>query len=478
MIDLFASITLRCLQALLDASPTLLAGILIALAIRHVFGRERVAGWISSGRWTDLPKTWLIASILPLCAIGVLPVLYELRAARVRPAVLAFVALRGAIWNPLSFAYGLDRLGPQTFLVLVVAASIVVILIALLWERIHRTSKTASDFTGLKVRFVVTDLLVMLAGIAVVVALVPHGYVGEMLLERSPLSFLTMIGIATPTYVSPAIAMMQVDQVLHQSTMPGLMLVTLLLGGGFTAATWSCLRRACGWRAATSFCVLFIALTGVSSVLLDLTIYRGFIPGEDTHAFDSFGQPFHPTLNDSAIAGITFRLKKEGTLGLPQLVGVTGLALVGVLVAGRRWLPTLQPAALASVTLPRWAIVSTVVAGILVGTYLLVLNYFPAPSFLLDEFRQASAEWMLARQLGDSNASVTSRAKIDRVMSRLPMSIRLRHGGMTPSQSDAFRNLQQIVSRYDGMSPDQPNWLEDNSRARKFAHQISLTVPG
>jgi len=105
-----------------------------------------------------------------------------------------------------------------------------------------------------------------------------------------------------------------------------------------------------------------------------------------------------------------------------------------------------------------------------------VLNYFPAPSFLLDEFRAANAEWMLARQLGDTNAAVASRAKIDRVMSRLPMSIRLRHGGMTAPQSDAFKNLRQIVSRYDGMSPDQTNWLEDNSRARKFAHQISLTV--
>jgi len=473
MTELFSSVVLRCIQALLDSSPTLLAGILIALSIKHVFGRERVAGWISSGRWTDLPKSWLFASVLPLCSIGVLPVLYELHAAKVRPAVLALVALRGAIWNPFSFAYGLDRLGPSMFFTLVAVASIVVISLALLWEILHHRHSKIFGSQGFTIRSISTDLAVALLGIAVVVTFVPHGHVGEMLLERSTISFLSMIAIATPAYVPPAMTMMQIDQVLHQSTIPGLMIVILLIGGGITLGTWSCLWRMYGLRAATSFVMLFVVISGLAGAGLDRFIYRGFVPREDTHAFDSFGQPFHPTKDGSVLKGLASRLNKEGSIGAAQMVGISGLMLLALLrVAGVRMpLPSAKTAT--QLKLPRWVAISCLSVGTLIAAYVLALNYFTHPSHLLAEFKVAQTEWMLARQSGDAEMATITHANMERVISRLPMSLRLRQGTLRTTQRDAVDKLRQLLDDQSSPAPGQSDWISYNGSLRRIAGSLS-----
>ena len=81
---------LRVVQVVVDASLYIIIGLLMAGALRAMVGPERLRTLFGTGRWTAPFRAWLAATtLLPVCSLGVLPVLRELRRAGVsRPAVL------------------------------------------------------------------------------------------------------------------------------------------------------------------------------------------------------------------------------------------------------------------------------------------------------------------------------------------------------------------------------------------------------
>jgi hypothetical protein len=292
-----------------------------------------------------------------------------------------------------------------------------------------------------------------------------------MLMERNPGTLLGFIAVATPIYVAPAMTMMQVDQVHHSSAMPGLMIATLMLGGGMTLGTISMFGRTFGLRAGAAFFVLLVALSALGSVALDKIAYTGVPPTEDTHAFDSYGQPFHITRGDSLLQGIAFRLQKEGSLGTAQVIGVIGLAILGLLSLLKPMLPSIH--SLGAVRVPRWALVAS--AGILlpIAVYTLALSFYAPPDVLYSEFRAAHAEWMIARQLDRPSEVNACSQRMKRVLNRIAMSHALRDFSLDTRRRQAVQAVQRSFATLQDTSPTDPSWLPRNQELRSLMQNLS-----
>src|SRR6056297_3330764 len=74
----------RVAQGFVAAAPTLLVGLLIAAILRYYLGREGTRRLFGGDTLRSLPQSWLVGMLLPVCSIGVLPILIEMRRAGVK----------------------------------------------------------------------------------------------------------------------------------------------------------------------------------------------------------------------------------------------------------------------------------------------------------------------------------------------------------------------------------------------------------
>ena len=68
-----------------------------------------------SGTWRELPQSWFIGMLLPICSLGVIPVVRELRRSRVSGGAILAFAMTAPLFNPLSMLYGLTLSAPSSF---------------------------------------------------------------------------------------------------------------------------------------------------------------------------------------------------------------------------------------------------------------------------------------------------------------------------------------------------------------------------
>src|SRR5262249_25434496 len=110
---LWWSFVLRAAQAVVEASPTLLSGVLIAGVVRRMVGPDANRKLFGGAGARGLLRSWALGVLLPVCSLGVIPVLRELRRSGVSGGnVLAF-ALAAPLLNPISFLYGLTLAEPR-----------------------------------------------------------------------------------------------------------------------------------------------------------------------------------------------------------------------------------------------------------------------------------------------------------------------------------------------------------------------------
>ncbi len=132
---ILAGALVRMFQGLVMTAPTLLTGFCIAGVLRYYIGPADTRRIFGGDSFRSLPQSWLIGMLLPVCSIGVLPILVELHRARVRPGALTAFALAAPLFNPLSLLYGLTLSRPIVIISFAVASLILVTLLGLLWDR-------------------------------------------------------------------------------------------------------------------------------------------------------------------------------------------------------------------------------------------------------------------------------------------------------------------------------------------------------
>ncbi|TWU58757.1 putative permease [Rubripirellula tenax] len=440
---------IRVFQGFAQAAPTLLVGLLIAAILRNYLGPEGTRRLFGGDRWRSLPQSWLVGMLLPVCSIGVLPILFEMRRAKVKPGAMSAFALSAPLFNPLSLLYGLTLSRPLVIILFALGSLVVVTALGLLWDALSR--KTPADdhaqssgepfeagsatdrLIGLRRVFAtfvqiarqstgeaLVATVVALTGLAVLAAVLPFGAMQHEVERDDWLAPLKMLLVAVPVYATPMLAMSQLGMMFQHANSPGASFVLLILGAGMNFATPLWFGRHYGWKAASMWMAsLLVIVLGLSYAINGPLVPPGVEPAGHTHAFDIYANPltsYHKIdlasirglvakeMDISVIAsmivlavvacfGLLFRLLKidEAWLVKNAKAGSLASSLTADEAAPRRGL---------DIVVPSGVIGATMLAGLVALSAVACYAYYPSPDECLEEISMARAECLSAANSG------------------------------------------------------------------------------
>ncbi len=408
---------LRMIQALVEASPTILVGLFVAGILRRMVGENDTLRLFGGNTWRSLPQAWFLGMLLPVCSLGVFPIMRELR--RVGTAggtVLAF-ALSAPLFNPLSFLYGLTLSEPLVIISFSAASLLIVTFVGLLWDRLfpNTAATTATEAPptdyGLKrllAVLVVTAreatgpmllyLLIGMLGTGLLAVIFPFTALQSLMKYPDPAAPVEMLGIAIPAYNPPMRAMMQIGQMFDHGNSVGAALVLLVFGAGanlgFFAWTWANygFTRMLGWFA------LAVAIVLLCAYAVNPWFPPAYIE-DHTHGFDDFVAPFPESTSDPA-SQIWLRIQDRFDHNPHEIVGCLGLLCLFALGLGLRaldrvwsidaWLEKRSgredaEAPFWNRALPNWLLTLVALGGLAIFSVIGCYLYYPDPKTVFED---------------------------------------------------------------------------------------------
>lgn len=434
---------IRVLQGFAQAAPTLLVGLLIAAILRYYLGTTGTRRLFGGDTLRSLPQSWLVGMLLPVCSIGVLPILFEMRRSKVKPGAMSAFALSAPLFNPLSLLYGLTLSRPLVIILFAFGSLVVVTMLGLIWDAIAKryasstdaeTDDTAADhLIGLR-RIVATVVhvareasgttmlitLVAISGLAVLAAVLPYGAMQHEVERDDWWAPLKMLFVAVPVYATPMLAMSQMGMMFQHANSPGASFTLLILGAGMNFATPLWFGRHYGWKSASLWMASLLTIVlGLSYAINKPLIPPGVEPAGHTHAFDIYANPmsdYHPI----SAATVWDLVAKETDIGV--IVALAALSLImgiGLLLRifgiNEAWLTkTAKAGSFASsvrmedakprqgldVVVPPGVIGATMLAGLVAMSVVACYAYYPSPDECLEEIRLARGECLSAANSG------------------------------------------------------------------------------
>jgi uncharacterized protein len=474
----------RALQAGIEAAPTLLCGLFIAAVFSHMLGQRRTAKLFGEGTNQALLRAWIMGMLLPVCSLGVFPIIREMRRSGISGGTILAFALSGPLFNPLTFLYGLTLSEPMVIICFSFASLAVVTVAGLVWDRLfpHSAQTLAEEPPPIPYGFkrllavllaaarnLVSSsmlyMLVALLGVGLLGAFIPFGSLESTMKHDDPLSPVIMSAVATPAYISPMRAMMQMGLLFEHGNSVGAGLTLLILGAGFNLGVIVWIWRTYTTKAMLAW-VLLLVLTvlgisfGINKPLDFATNREGH-----THAFDEFTNPFHHPLSASQYVGVI-----QGKLGekmevheFVSLYALAGMAVLGLLVLGverfwswENWLRRQPVTADSDVNAPWWnrAIPSGALAGIalvsliafsVLGCYL----YYPEEEAIFGQMRiyRVEVQSALLSYHPDKPQDHLQRMipKLDDLSRKLEVSLFLRRWSLDPAIHELAEEYREAL---------------------------------
>ena len=526
-VELFAVFALRALQAGALCLPTLLCGMLVAGVLRVLIGEVRVRRWLASHWAGDLIRAWGLGVLMPVGAMGVLPVLLTLRRMGIPRGPILVVALTGPLVTPWTLGYLADRCGPGPAMLLILVNGLVALAVGA-WVGRRRASHDvasaegrlieepyqASDVvphtqnlhtdTGVYARsnarsgarfearpvtassqlmgtlqaagrsldgLTLRIITVGLAGAGLLAVMIPPNLVGDWLVERTALHAVVLGAMAVFTTVTPETAAMQAGEILHSGNMPGLIVPLIGLGSavhlGLLLAAW----RWLGWRRATTTLVLTLLLTAAAGGGVGALVRGPQRAMEDSHAFEDYGRPFHLLDHPAGpMAGFwAFFIRPLGMNTFCAGIAVALLAIGARLPQHKQRATAGRRRTLRPLSPPQFRLASIAVG--LAVPVLAISSYYPAPPALADELRGASAAFNVAYLRGDDTEARQQSRRIDRRLGQLPVVAVLHLSPLDNDQrhrtADLRTRLALLTSQISARPPE---------RAASLQFQIALVA--
>ena len=463
---------LRMIEGGINAMPTLMVGLLIATVLRYYFGQLGIRQLFGGDSLRSLPQSWLIGMLLPVCSIGVLPILMEMRRARVKPGALSAFALSAPLFNPLSLLYGLTLSRPYVVVMFAVGSLVVVTAVGLLWDR--RRPRDASpqanalgettSVIGISrlvamLVFSVRQLagpcggwaIVGLSGLFVLGWLLPFASLQSAVERDDWMAPATMTAVAIPAYATPMLAMSQLGMMFQHANSPGAAFVLLVLGAGINLATIAWMAQHLGRRSvATWFLATVAIVVGIAYAINRPLVPPGVEPAGHTHAFDIYTNPIQSLssfslTNSLRNLALDLDLAEKASLSLLTLLLAAGLAcrrfgwdeawVLRVLhtshqdhsvseTAGGFRDPHVSPRVVGG----------TLLVGLIAVSVVMCYAYYPPPEETLEEIRIARAETLSAARTGRIEHAIYWLQNWEDWSRRLEVGTFLRRGEIRPYQ--------------------------------------------
>jgi hypothetical protein len=488
---------LRFLQAAAQAAPTLLAGLLVASVFRCLLGPERTIRLFGGRGFRALPQAWALGMLLPVCSLGVIPVIREMRRAGVSGGAILAFALAAPLFNPLSMLYGLTLSAPVHIFSFAACSLVVVTIVGAMWDHwypeqvlpappappaSHGARRLISMFVAAAREIAGGSLgyvAIALVGVAVLAAVLPPGALQASMNHDNPFAPLMMTAVAIPAYVTPMMAMSQLGSMFQHGNSVGAAFVLLALGAGANVGLLAFMLHNYGLRRSLVWLALITATVLGLAYLVDKPLFpRGATPENHTHVFDVYCRPFHP---GQATAKEVWRTLSSGILPY-EIIGsliVAFLLAVGIVLrlGGARWqieewlerVPAPRPVAQTWYNRPARApeLAGAVLLGLIALSIVGCFLYYPPVEETFKDMRIARTEAISAAISGEEDLAERWIDICDDWARRLEVGMYLRHGGLNESQVSSGRDFRLELELLEHAVSD-----ADRDTVRKHATKV------
>lgn len=477
----FFGFVLRFAQALAEGAPTLLCGLLVAGIFRRMLTPAQTRRLFGGGGQGSLAQAWLLGMLLPVCALGIFPILREMRRVGLSAATILTFALAAPLFNPLSFLYGLTLTTPSAIFGFVLASLVLVGAVGLLWKRWDSPSEpppegegpvepgpkrllavavyAAREIAGPTLGYV----LLALTGVGLTAAILPHGCLQNTMNHHSfpehpePwLSPLLMTSIALPVYLSPMKAIGQVGLMFDHGNSVGAALVLMIVGTGMNLGLLFWIGRNYGVRRMALWSSLTLGTILVLAYAIESPLYpAGKIEENHTHAFDDYCRPFPVGTGDRA-AFETWRIFLDRTAP-HEWFGLVGLGLLlaaGVVLRksdpGERLdrflsAPNPRPGSAQTIwnrPLPGSFLAGCALLGLIGLSILGCYLYYPPPAVVLDDMNRLRADIHASLAAGHREETMRYLRRYDDLTRRLEIGVFLRSWKLDEASRKETENLR------------------------------------
>lgn len=458
---------IRFVQGIAAAAPTLIVGLFIAAVLRYYMGVSGTRKLFGGSTLWSLPQSWLVGMLLPVCSIGVIPIIREMRRMGIRPGAITAFALSAPLFNPLSLLYGLTLSRPLVIIGFASASLAVVTVLGLAWDRFNQwnAEKEPEEFSviGLKrlwcsAIYAARELwgpagllaLVAFSGLFLLGAILPHGGLQTSVEQLDPFAPLSMATVAVPIYATPMLTMSQLGMMFAHGNSPGAAFCLLLLGTGLNLATLWWLKSNYGFRATLVwFAILVTVVLGLAYAVDRPLIPPGVEPAGHTHAFDVYTNPLHS--GDSvSVSKVSDVLSKS--IALLDRIGMMALAVIGLVgLASRVWARNLseeqsgqrvgKDELSTELATSGWnrrvssrTVGLTCLGGLVAFSVVACYAYYPAPKEVLEEMRLARVEVLSGVTSGDYERALHWIPIVEEWSRKLEVGYAMRHFELRPYQ--------------------------------------------
>lgn len=477
-----SGVLLRSSQIVIDASIWIAFGCFIAAIFRNMTGPEKTRALFGNDTRYGLLIGWAVGMLIPVCSLGVIPVVRELYRAGVKPGTIIAFGLTAPLFNPLSVLYGLSLSDPLAVIIFSAAAMVIVTAMGAIWGVMFRQSLPDSDSesteetvpsTGLRRSLAVLhsactelagwSLVYIGIGVLASAALAASFEHGSLQGETEPDKIFApafMACYVTPIYSTPLLAMSQIGGMFQHGNSVGAAFSLLVLGAGVNVGVFCWFGSAFGVRRVLLFLLLLLSLTIALAYAMDKPLYpEGVTPSGHTHAFDVYTHPYPATkgkVMDLAVEEIQ-QYHKKHAFGGTFLLLVLAIAGFGLRIAESRWdfRNWYQKEREArngwDIALPPWVIGVVACTGLVAVSIAGTFVYYPDPDTVLDDLSVINADCVVSARTGDWEAVKKWVLYCDDLSRRLEVGVFLRQGSVSE-----FRRAKARVYR------DKLDELRDN----------------
>ncbi len=466
----FAAGTLRLAQVIIYSSLWIVIGCFIAAIFRRMLGEEKVRRIFGNETRWGLVFGWLIGMLLPVCSLGVIPIVREMHRAGVNRGTIVAFGLTAPLFNPMSVLYGLTLSDPIAILSFSLCALVIVSLLGLIWDRLLNTGNdeletTQTPSVGIKRSVAVfysackemvgPSLVYIVVGVlasVMLAALLPKGYLQSHVERDNLMAPVTVALVATPIYSTPLLAMSQIGGMFQHGNSIGAAFSLLILGAGINVGLLLWFGKTYGFGRVVVFFALLMGTTVGLAYVIDEPLYpKGVEPAGHSHAFDVYSNPFSPDQSGVFLAA-QYKVTdfwNSNELGGTYLIGA--MIIFGLVFSAidrsfdfENWFVTENESkARLDKEVPGWVLGMTVVAGLIYASVMGCYLYYPPPEDLLGDLAAINTEAVVSAKTKDWEAAEKWIAYSDDLSRRLEVGVYLREGSVGEFQSQKARYYRE-----------------------------------
>jgi len=426
---LFYGFAVRFIQSFAQAAPFILTGFFVAAIFRRFIGYEKTRQLFGGSEMSSLFKAWVIGMLLPVCSLGVIPVIVELRRAGIKGGTILAFAMSAPLFNPLSLLYGLTLSEPIAILSFAGCSLVIVTLVGMIWDRLFPDTQqtgiadesvhygirrmaalgvsAGKEATGRSIALVLCGL----AGVGLLGAVIPHASLQHHFNHDQVWAPIKMAALGIPVYATPMLAMSQMGMMFQHANSIGAAFVLLALGAGMNLGLIVWMLKEYGLkRSAVWMSILLVVVVGLGYAVDKPLFPKDVDPANHTHAFDIYGQPFSGGGSFATLGAQSWEKLKRDIMPY-EWYGVELLALLilaGVIVRladrnGRleAWITQIPEGEL-DVVVPPSILGGLTLVGLVIFSVIGSYAYYPSAEDVFEEMHIAKGEALSAGMSGDA----------------------------------------------------------------------------